>query len=268
MPLHLWTVKNMKSIGSKIGYVDEDMIDLIEGRMRIDVDSRRPLKFKRKVESPEGEEVTIEIKSKDAYTRLPADQGRQDFNARHFVVDTYQSHSRGPIHRNGSHSGRIIRRWDEKHNKNRYGSSRYGIRPYDRKAHLSWGEKSHNKARENDKAHQSGGPSGYKRLPCAIVTLSRQPPSQENNIKIRDKSVALSLTFSPQVPDNKVWNDQIIGALNDMEIMDPNADAMMDNDVQHDDFSGEDLMDVKLQKDDVKGRPSSSATVTQKSLKG
>ena len=50
--------------------------------------------------------------------------------------------------------------------------------------------------------------------------------------------------------------------------MDPNADAMMDNDVQHDDFSGEDLMDVKLQKDDVKGRPSSSATVTQKSLKG
>ena len=80
--------------------------------------------------------------------------------------------------------------------------------------------------------------------------------------------MALSLTFSPQVPDNKVWNDQIIGALNDMEIMDPNADAMMDNDVQHDDFSGEDLMDVKLQKDDVKGRPSSSATVTQKSLKG
>ena len=216
-------------------------------------------------------------------------------------MDTYQSRSRGPIHRNDSHSGRIIRRWDEKHNKNRYGSSRYGIRPYDRKEHLSWGEKSHNKARENDKgtdqvrngtsssreavlydhtsnknhtpktdevAHQSGGPSGYKRLPCAIVTLSRQPPSQENNIKIRDKSVALSLTFSPQVPDNKVWNDQIIGALNDMEIMDPNADAMMDNDVQHDDFSGEDLMDVKLQKDDVKGRPSSSATVTQKSLKG
>ncbi|KAF3540942.1 hypothetical protein F2Q69_00023397 [Brassica cretica] len=290
MPLHLWTVKNMKSIGSKIGYADEDMIDLIEGRMRIDVDSRRPLKFKRKVESPEGEEVTIEIKyestsisygargcfcsssvtsgavwpSKDAYTRLPADQGRQDFNARHFVVDTYQSRSRGPIHRNDSHSGRIIRRWDEKHNKNRYGSSRYGIRPYDRKEHLSWGEKSYNKARENDKAHQSGGPSGYKRLPCAIVTLSRQPPSQENNITIRDKSVALSLTFSPQVPDNKVWNDQIIGALNDMEIMDPNADAMMDYDVQDDDFSGEDLMDVKLQKDNVKGRPSSSATVTQK----
>lgn len=62
MPLHLWTVNNMKSIGSRIGHVDDDTIDIVEGRMRIDVDSRRPLRFKRKVESPEGEEVTIEIK--------------------------------------------------------------------------------------------------------------------------------------------------------------------------------------------------------------
>ncbi|CAN6928537.1 unnamed protein product [Brassica oleracea] len=62
MPLHLWTVKNMMNIGSRIGHVDEDTIDLIEGRMRIDVDSRRPLKFKRKSEPPEREEATIEIK--------------------------------------------------------------------------------------------------------------------------------------------------------------------------------------------------------------
>lgn len=34
--------------------------------MIIDVDSRRPLKFKRKVESPEGDDVTIEVK----YERL------------------------------------------------------------------------------------------------------------------------------------------------------------------------------------------------------
>ncbi|KAF3526925.1 hypothetical protein F2Q69_00047670 [Brassica cretica] len=376
MPLHLWTVKNMMNIGSRIGHVDEDTIDLIDGRMRIDVDSRRPLKFKRKVESSEREEVTIEIKydmlfkhcttcglmshekgycptldtnrpqsltergdvfarvqlpleqfgrqpllrdyrnreleanrqpllrdnrSTDADTWLPTDQGRQDYNARHFVVDTYQSRSRGPIHRNDSHSDRIIGRRDEKHNNNRYGSSRYGTWTYDRKEHLSWREKSHNKSRENDMgtdqvrngtstsreavlydhtsnknytpksdevAPQSGGPSGYKRLASAIVTPSRQPPSKEDNITIRDKSVALSLTFSPQVPDNKVGNDQIIGPLNDMEIMDPNADAMMDYDVQDNDLLGEDFMDVELHKDEVKGRPSTSATVTHKSLKG
>lgn len=45
-----------------MGHVHEDKIELLEGRMFIEVDSRRPLKFKRQVESPEGDEVTIEIK--------------------------------------------------------------------------------------------------------------------------------------------------------------------------------------------------------------
>ena len=66
IPLHLWTVKNMKSIGGRLGHVNEDTIELSVGRMLIDVDSRRPLKFTRKIESPEGNEVTIEIK----YDRL------------------------------------------------------------------------------------------------------------------------------------------------------------------------------------------------------
>ena len=58
-PLHLWTDTNLKNIGRQIGHVDT--IELTEGRMLIDVDSRRPLKFSRKVEY-EGDEVTIEIK--------------------------------------------------------------------------------------------------------------------------------------------------------------------------------------------------------------
>uniref|UniRef100_A0A0D3CF11 DUF4283 domain-containing protein n=1 Tax=Brassica oleracea var. oleracea TaxID=109376 RepID=A0A0D3CF11_BRAOL len=41
VPLHLWTENNLREI---------------------DIDSRRPLKFARKAESPEGDEVTIEIK--------------------------------------------------------------------------------------------------------------------------------------------------------------------------------------------------------------
>lgn len=59
IPLHLWTVKNMRSIGGRIGHVDT--IELTEGRMLIDIDSRRPLQFKRKAQY-EAEEVTIEIK--------------------------------------------------------------------------------------------------------------------------------------------------------------------------------------------------------------
>lgn len=50
----------MKEIGGRLGHVDT--IELSEGRMLIDIDSRRPLKFKWKAESLEGDEVTIEIK--------------------------------------------------------------------------------------------------------------------------------------------------------------------------------------------------------------
>ena len=48
------------NIGVRLGHVDT--VELMEGRMLIDIDSRVPFKFKRKVQSPEGEEVTIEIK--------------------------------------------------------------------------------------------------------------------------------------------------------------------------------------------------------------
>uniref|UniRef100_A0A0D3ADI5 Uncharacterized protein n=1 Tax=Brassica oleracea var. oleracea TaxID=109376 RepID=A0A0D3ADI5_BRAOL len=60
-PLHLWTDTNLRNIGGRLGHVDT--LELTEGRMLIEVDSRRPLKFSRKVEY-EGDEVTIEIKYK------------------------------------------------------------------------------------------------------------------------------------------------------------------------------------------------------------
>nr|VDC59090.1 unnamed protein product [Brassica rapa] len=60
IPLHLWTVKNLKNIGRKLGHVDT--IELEAGRLLIDVDTRKPLVFKKKVQSPDGEEVTITIK--------------------------------------------------------------------------------------------------------------------------------------------------------------------------------------------------------------
>lgn len=67
IPLHLWTLKNLKTIGSRLGHVDVDTIELREGRMLIDIDSRKPLKFKRKAEAPEGGEVTMEIKYEKLY---------------------------------------------------------------------------------------------------------------------------------------------------------------------------------------------------------
>ena len=62
LPLHLWTDKNLRNTGARLGNVHVETLDVAEGRMLVDVDSQRPLKFLRKVESKDGDEVTIEIK--------------------------------------------------------------------------------------------------------------------------------------------------------------------------------------------------------------
>lgn len=54
--------KKLRNIGARLGHVHVDTIELVEGRMLVDIDSRRPLKFSRKVESKDGDEITIEIK--------------------------------------------------------------------------------------------------------------------------------------------------------------------------------------------------------------
>ncbi|KAL0650120.1 hypothetical protein Bca4012_092811 [Brassica carinata] len=58
LPLHLWNVDNLKRIGGRLGHVDT--MELEEGRMLIDIDTRRPLKFTRKVTIGD-KEVTIQI---------------------------------------------------------------------------------------------------------------------------------------------------------------------------------------------------------------
>ncbi|KAJ4876603.1 hypothetical protein Rs2_41621 [Raphanus sativus] len=59
IPLHLWTIKNLRNIGSRLGHIDT--VDLSAGRMLIDVDTRKPLTFSRKIASKDGDEVTIKI---------------------------------------------------------------------------------------------------------------------------------------------------------------------------------------------------------------
>ncbi|KAJ4906250.1 Uncharacterized protein Rs2_09908 [Raphanus sativus] len=59
IPLHLWTIKNLRRIGSKLGHIDT--VDLSAGRLLLDIDTRKPLLFSHKVASPKGEEVTIKM---------------------------------------------------------------------------------------------------------------------------------------------------------------------------------------------------------------
>ena len=58
LPLHLWDVDNLKRIGGRLGHVDT--MELAEGRMLIEIDTRKPMKFTRKVSVGE-KEVTIQI---------------------------------------------------------------------------------------------------------------------------------------------------------------------------------------------------------------
>lgn len=57
LPLHLWTVKNLKNIGGWLGHIDYGAIrwSFIDRC----VDTRKPLVFTKKLQSPSGEEVTI-----------------------------------------------------------------------------------------------------------------------------------------------------------------------------------------------------------------
>lgn len=99
----------------------------------------------------------------------------------------------------------------------------------------------------NIEEHMSDGKRSNKRLASTIVTPSRQITSIEDNVTIRNRSVARSLTFSPsnQVPADEIGNDQIIGTLNDMELLEQNDGGMMDYDVRDDDLLGDELIDME-----------------------
>ncbi|KAG5375342.1 hypothetical protein IGI04_039938 [Brassica rapa subsp. trilocularis] len=288
LPLHLWTVTNLKNIGSRIGHVDVDSIELTEGRMRIEVNSRRPLKFKRKVESPDAEEVAIEIKYDmlfkhcttcglmshekgycptmepparvssergGVFTRVQVPQLRNtrqpslnEYNqpslrrdveparnraeiremasrwsatrnqimvrGRYQDDHAYQNRNTGAGDRFRSHSDRIIRRRDERQSGN--SSPKTDDVPY-----------------EQLQSNQQG----------RVRTERSQDEMEEDNVTIRGKNVALSLTFSPQA-NGGAENDQIIGALKDMEILDTNDAGMMECDVQNDDLLADEVREM------------------------
>ncbi|KAG2270593.1 hypothetical protein Bca52824_065148 [Brassica carinata] len=65
IPLYYWTVRNLKNIGKKLGHID--MIELSTGWLLVEVDTRKPLIFNKKVQFPGGDEVTIQFKYKKLF---------------------------------------------------------------------------------------------------------------------------------------------------------------------------------------------------------
>lgn len=87
---------------------------------------------------------------------------------------------------------------------------------------------------------------GYiaKRLASTIVTPSRVDHDMDENVTKRSKGLTRSLSFktlSDQEPVTIAGDNQIIGALNDMEIEDQQDDGMMECEVLDEDLLGLDL---------------------------
>ncbi|KAG5374389.1 hypothetical protein IGI04_042306 [Brassica rapa subsp. trilocularis] len=150
-PLHLWTDTNLRNIGGRLGHVDT--LELTEGRMLIEVDSRRPLKFSRKVEyeGDEGYYPTMDVRSRlqhverpDVFSRV---QRAQDMPRQNWSVmlwyDDKSTRGQGPRYwdndsSRGRHSDRIIRSREDHLRRNRYGRARDNAGPYARPNEKAW----------------------------------------------------------------------------------------------------------------------------------
>ncbi|KAH0862614.1 LOW QUALITY PROTEIN: hypothetical protein HID58_079825 [Brassica napus] len=283
------------------------------------------IQFSRKGESPEGDEVTLEIKyemlfkhcstcgmlthEKEYCPSLDVKNRIQPQTERHGVftrvqVPLDQRHNQSISHQNNgtqprygneishgrynqscgsrydssdrkydeesnyrrSHSDRIMRRRDDHSRSNRYGGSRAGTGPYDRKPALTWRQKSLGDQREycveppitsqdivpyehsaGSEAMRSPEAPVTRGLASTIVTPSRVDIPIEENVTKHLKEATRALSF-PALIDQELQeglgDKQIIGALSDMEIADPHDGEMMECDVRDDDLLGQELTEM------------------------
>uniref|UniRef100_A0A0D3BUQ1 DUF4283 domain-containing protein n=1 Tax=Brassica oleracea var. oleracea TaxID=109376 RepID=A0A0D3BUQ1_BRAOL len=315
VPLHLWTENNLREIGSRLGHVHQDTIELIEGRMLLDFDSRRPLKFARKAESPEGDELQehrpqqyskplVKKEPNALHSKALAGPylkqssyatGRQAIEGRSYDLNNPREAYKG-------HADRVIRRRDEPSWRKKYGGAREEAKPYDRYIGATWREKKsqpqgrhdgnvvrdrllrvsldradgpddHQRQRASSPPRESaksvqadcevpplqsparpspdqrglGRATGTRRIASTIVTPSRGD-GVDGNVTKRLKGTPRSLAFdtlTEQDPKPTTENDQVIEALDDMDITKQLDDGLMDSEIQDDDLMGVELAEME-----------------------
>ncbi|KAJ4869277.1 zf-CCHC_4 domain-containing protein [Raphanus sativus] len=215
-----------------------------------------------------------------AITRAGSDsRAATDINMRGGTYENRGSHynAREDSRRRPSHSDRIIRRHPGGNWSSRHGGSRGVAGPYDRKPEKTWRAKERSLEEDSLEWRQGQGRGGEKtrdivpyehvpassvtdgrcdaskensatgrKLASAIITPSSMDHSMEENVTIRDRGEARTLTFSPTT-NKEVLNpdEQVIGALDDMDIGEHLDSTMMEAEVEDDDLLGVDLMDLK-----------------------
>ncbi|KAG5416113.1 hypothetical protein IGI04_003680, partial [Brassica rapa subsp. trilocularis] len=203
------------------------------------------------------------LMKREMYTRNSQEyEARPDLRNRLGESNNNYSRSWGKDRRERGHAGRIIRRKDEFKRSDRYGGGRARTGPYDRNDGRSWRVKPKlNNATDSDQngngvankrndivpyEHLLGaGSHGTRKLASAIVTPSRVRSSENMTVRGRVDEVADArlLTFSPQAKGTV--DDQIIGALSDMDLVDQQDSGLMDTDANEDDLLGDELMEME-----------------------
>ncbi|KAG2330175.1 hypothetical protein Bca52824_001355 [Brassica carinata] len=85
-------------------------------------------------------------------------------------------------------------------------------------------------------------------MASSIVTASRVDHAMDENVKKRTKGITRSLSFTTlddQEPFIVAGDNQIIGALNDIEIEDQQDEGMMDCEVEDNDLLGLNLTEME-----------------------
>ncbi|KAF2609987.1 hypothetical protein F2Q70_00011485 [Brassica cretica] len=93
--------------------------------------------------------------------------------------------------------------------------------------------------------NKCSGSQGTRKIASAIVTPSRLDRPMEDNVTVRNKGEARALALSPSAgQDPPSADDQIIGALSDMELVEQSNDGLEDE-IEGDDLLGVDLMEME-----------------------
>ncbi|KAG2255293.1 hypothetical protein Bca52824_074587 [Brassica carinata] len=156
-----------------------------------------------------------------------------DISTRHSASSGYGVEDRKYVQREsysrelrGTHTNRIIRRRNDHSRSNIYGGFRASKGPYDRHQELTW-EEPLTSSREIVPYEQTFG-------------RRNNGPNAQQAMRLGEGNSAKRLEPVIVVGDN-----QIIGALNDMEIEDHQDDGMMECEMLHEDLLGLDLKEME-----------------------
>ncbi|CAH8358544.1 unnamed protein product [Eruca vesicaria subsp. sativa] len=216
--------------------------------------------------------------SKEIHSRM-SDPRTNDHGTRLTEWDSYYPHSSGDDSHKYYHADRVMRGRDARVGNMRYKGSRHGKGLYDCNFNMTLSEKE----RKNESKYQNFSEKAtdlvpYEHVECngnttqdvgksqrssetnnaaderqckhqasTIVAPGFQQANMHDNVTIRSKTVARSLTFSLQTSFAVVMDEQVIGALSDMEVhaKDGDGDDMMASD---------DLFDYELKDLEDKAR--------------